>query len=172
MVEYEFMFGDTWCLITVSPPLEAGGNSGFRARPYVLGHRGRSPRAVGDREGQPVAFEAETEAGVLARTSEYLEDRFGPLRAAPAPTTSYVTSYRADELAEEPPLQDLRPDPILVLALERIHRGDEIIVTAQGARVARHRLTGTSSGVFRAIAAEDIEKGQHGRVRQDPDTDQ
>jgi hypothetical protein len=165
VVEYDFMFGDTWCLITISADPGDGGASRF-AQSFVLGHRGRFPRRVCDRDGRPVTFRGDAEAATLARMSEYLEDRFGPRRAAPAPTTTYVTSYLAGGAEEGPPLPDLRPDPITVLALERIHRGDEVIVTVHGARLVRQPLRALASDGFLATAAEDIDKGQHGRVRQ------
>jgi hypothetical protein len=166
VVEYDFMFGDTWCLITISADPGDSGTSRFTAQSFVLGHRGRFPRRVCDRDTRPVTFRADAEASALALTSEYLEDRFGPRRAAPAPTTTYVTSYLGGGAAEGLPLPDLRPDPVVVLALERILRGDEVMVTEQGARLARQPLSALSSDVFLATAAEDIDKGRHGRVRQ------
>jgi hypothetical protein len=119
-------------------------------------------RAAGDREGRPLEFEADSEDGALALASAYLQDRFGPRRAATEPTTSYVTS----RILEEPPVPDDRPEPIVVLALERIERGDYVIVTKDGARRAPRHFTRSSRGRILASAIEDIEKGDRGRVRE------
>lgn len=159
------MFGDTWALITISAQAEVSGDLRYTACPYVLGYRGLSMRAVGDREGQPLEFWSESELSALALASDYLEDRFGPRRAAPPPTTSYVT----DRLNEQPPLPDDRPAPIVVLALERLYRGDYVIVTKDGAKRAPPHLIRTSAGSVLATAVEDIEKGRHGRVREVPE---
>jgi hypothetical protein len=164
--EYEFMFGDTWGLITVVAQPVAGGETGFKAFPYVLGYRGGSLRAVGDGEGSALSFVSATPLGAIALASAHMEDRFGPRRAAPAPTTSYVTSYTATAVLEEPPLRDERPEPITTLALERIRRGDFVIVTKDGARLAPPRLRSVPATAFLATAAEDIEKGSCGRVRE------
>lgn len=165
--EYEFMFGDVGCLITMSAHAQGRGDLRYKACPYVLGYRGLSMRAVGDREGRPLEFVSESETSALALASDYLEDRFGPCRAAPPPTTSYVTS----RIEEQPPLQDDRPDPIVVLALERIHRGDDVIVTKEGAKRARQQLSRPLPGRVLATAVEDIEKGRHGRVREIPENE-
>lgn len=169
--EYEFMFGDTWCLITISAHVGVSGEPGYKACPYVLGYRGRSLRTVGDRDGKPLEFVSESKVSALALASDYMEDRFGPRRAAPPPTTSYVTSFGTSSLEDEPPLQDDRPAPIVVLALERVQRGDYVIVTKDGAKRARRQSTGRSAGTFLASAVEDIEKGRHGRVREIPEND-
>ena len=160
--EYEYMFGDTACLIAVSVRAEGAGRTRCTARPFALGYRGLSMRRVADAEGQPVEFTSESEADALTVASDYLADRFGPRRAADAPTTSYVT----ERTLVEPPLRDDRPAPMVVLALEAIHRGDDVIVTRDGARRAR-RLT-RSPGAVLANAIEDIDKGHRGRVRQLP----
>ena len=157
------MFGDTSCLIAISSHVEPSGLE-YRALPYVLGYRGRTMRAAGDQEGRPVELVSESEEGALAVACRYLEDRFGPCRAATEPTTSYVTS----RIEEQPPVQDDRPDPIVVFALERIQRGDEVIVTNERARPAPRRHTRTPPGSILASAIEDIDKGSHGRVREIP----
>jgi hypothetical protein len=162
--EYEYMFGDAACLILVSTFVSVTGRTEYRARPYVLGYRGRTMRAAGDREGRPLEVISESEEGALALASEYLEDRFGPCRAATEPTTSYVTS----RIEEQPPVRDDRPEPVVVLAVERIRRGDEVIVTDDRARPAPRRHTRTPPGSILASAIEDIDKGSHGRVREIP----
>jgi hypothetical protein len=169
--EYEFMFGDTWGLITVLAQNAPGGEPAYKACPYVLGYRGATLRAVGDRAGKALSFVADTQARAIALASECMEDRFGPRRAAPAPTTSYVTSYSGTADLEEPPLQDERPDPITVLALERIRRGDSVIVTGERARLAPHRLGAIPPNALLATALEDIDKGCRGSVREARDRD-
>jgi hypothetical protein len=154
------MFGDAWCVIAISQQDQ----NMYAARPYVLGHRGRSPRAVGDRDGRALTFSGESIEDALAKASDYMEDRFGPRRVAPAPTTSYVTAYVPGEPAEAP-LADLRAEPVVVVATERIVRGDDVVVAGGEARLARFPVRGLPSGGFLATAAEDIDKGQRGRVR-------
>lgn len=165
MTEYEFMFGDTWCLIAISA-VEMSGEPGYKACPYVLGYRARSLQAVGDRHGTPLEFAADSEIGALAAASRYMEDRFGPRRVAPAPTTSYVARYETSGFAAEPPLPDDRPDPIMVVALERIRKGDHVIVTRDGAKLAPRKVVRMSPGACLANAVEDIDKGRQGRVRE------
>jgi hypothetical protein len=158
--EYEFMFGDTACLITITAHPQAAGHARYLARLYVLGYRGLSMRPVGDADGTPVEFTSDSDTSALTLASDYLADRFGPRRAADAPTTSYVTS----RTEQQPPLRDDRPAPMVVLALERIYRGDFVVVTKDGAKRAR-RPTPTPGAIL-ASAIEDIEKGHRGRVRQ------
>jgi hypothetical protein len=167
--EYEFMFGDTWGLITVLAQSGASGESEYKACPFVLGYRGGSLRAVGDREGKALSFVSGTLAGALALACDCMEDRFGPRRAAPAPTTSYVTSYSASAVLEEPPLKDERPDPVTVRALDRIRRGDPVIVTGDGARLVPRKLGVMPPAAFLATAMDDIERGGLGRVRETRD---
>lgn len=166
MTEYEFMFGDTWCLIAVSAAAATGGEPGYRAAPSVLGYRARSLQAVADRHGTPLEFLADSDVGALALASSYMEDRFGPRRAAPAPTTSYVTRYETSGFVQEAPLRDDRPEPVLVVALERIRKGDEVIVAHHGAKVAPRKLIRVPAGACLANAVEDIEEGRQGRVRE------
>lgn len=162
--EYELMFGDTCCLITVAPQLAAAAAAPCKASAFVLGYRGLTMRAVADQHGTPVAFAAASEEAALAAASAYLQERFGPCRAAPAPTTSYVTS-RAEV---QPSVRDERPEPMLVLALERIRRGDCVIVGKDGAKPASRRLIRRLPGKRLALAIEDIEAGCQGSVRAIP----
>jgi hypothetical protein len=162
------MFGDTWGLITVLAKPDPGGESEYTAHPYVLGYRGGSLREIGDREGKALSFASGTLLGALGLASGYMEDRFGPRRAAPAPTTSYVTSYSTSAVLEQPPLRDERPDPVTVRALDRIRRGDPVIVTRDVATLAPRRVGPIPPAAFLAIAVEDIEKGSYGRVRETP----
>ena len=157
------MFGDAACLIAISAHGD-GAAVRYTARPYALGYRGLSKRRVGDSEGNPVEFTSESDAEALALAAQYLSDRFGPRRAADAPTTSYLTS----RTEVQPPLRDERPAPIVVVALEQIHRGDYVVVTKDGAKRAR-RLNRTP-GAMLATAMDDIDKGREGRVRELTDT--
>jgi hypothetical protein len=156
------MFGDTACLVTIVPDAEPVPPSRYKARVHVLGYRSLTMRAVADRHGTPVAFTADSEQNAFAIACDYLEDRFGPRRAAPAPTTSYLTT----RIEEQPPVLDERPDPIMVVALEDIRRGDSVVVTREGARRARRHVRRSSLDKLLAIALDDIEKGQQGRVRE------
>lgn len=165
--EYELMFGDTCCLITISAAAGPERDAPFQASAFVLGYRGLTMRAVADRDGTPVTFPTSSEEAALAAASGYLQERFGPCRAAPAPTTSYVTSR--EEV--RPAVCDERPEPMLVVALERIRRGDCVIVGKDGARPAQQRLIRRLPGQTFALAVEDIEAGGQGRVRAVPKED-
>ena len=159
MAEYAFTFGARSCLIKTYVQVEIGGESGYIAFTFAVENDGLSLRPIGDRDGQPLTFFAQTEEGVLAQASEVLAHRFGP--RAGAPYSPKAASIRHVQL---PALIDDRRPALTVLAQDTIRAGDYVVVNGHYATP----LTQTpwpGSGAILGRALEGIDAGHCGRVR-------
>jgi hypothetical protein len=160
MADYEFTFGVVPCLIKTCVHLNAAGDQGYIAFPFVVENDGYSLRAVGNSGGQALNFFAQTEQAVLAQASDDLENRFG------RPTAAQLSTRPADSVRDEqyPALMDDRPASLTVLALRTIREGDYVVVTEQGATPLT-QTPWTLSGALLGRALESIDAGHRGRVR-------
>jgi hypothetical protein len=100
-----YVFGAEVCEVNIFRE-RLGEMTAYMALAYVQEDHNQALRAVGDKDGMPVARQSGNPVFVLEQMRRYLESRFGPPEPKPECAIDPALDFRP---IIEPPLRDSRP---------------------------------------------------------------